>query len=133
MRARLAAARVGRLATVAPSGAPRVVACCFVLEGDLVYSAVDHKPKRTPRLARLANIAGRPPVSLLADHYEEDWTRLWWVRADGRARELGAGEEAERERAIDALAAKYPQYRARRPEGPVIAIAIDRWTGWSAT
>ena len=77
------AAEVARLATVAADGAPHLVPVCFALAGDVVYSAVDGKPKRTPDLARLANIAAEPRVALLADHYEEDWTRLWWVRVDG--------------------------------------------------
>ena len=95
-RARAAAARVGHLATVTPDGRPHVVACCFALEGDRVWTAVDAKPKATPRLQRLANLRAHPRASLLVDHYEEDWTRLWWVRIDGPARIHDDGPERER-------------------------------------
>jgi PPOX class probable F420-dependent enzyme len=121
---RLAAARVGRLATVTPGGRPHVVPVCFALAGGMVYTAVDLKPKSTTKLARLENVRATGRASLLVDHYEEDWSRLWWVRVDG------AAEVISSEVAIDALAAKYEQYRAARPAGPVIAIAPDRWRAW---
>src|SRR3979490_2520515 len=107
MRDRLGASRVARLATVTPQEAPHLVPICFVLDGDHIYSAVDLKPKATRRLQRLANAAAHPSVALLADHYEEDWSRLWWVRVDGRAHVLEEGDEMQR--AIDLLAAKYEQ------------------------
>jgi PPOX class probable F420-dependent enzyme len=132
-RARLAGARVAHLASAAADGTPHVVPCTFALLGDAtIVSAVDHKPKRTTALRRLANIAANPPVALLADHYEDDWSALWWVRADGDARllEPGAGEAA---RGLDLLAARYAQYRERRPPGVVIAVDVTRWSGWSAS
>jgi PPOX class probable F420-dependent enzyme len=129
-RAHLAAARVGRLATVRPDGRPHVVVCCYAVEGDRVWTAVDEKPKSGAPLQRLANIRANPRASLLVDHYEEDWERLWWVRVDGAAAVLEIGNEEER--AIAALTARYPQYERARPGGPVIAIAIERLTGWSA-
>ena len=126
-RARFAAARVARLATVGASGAPHLVPIVFALAGDdLVYSAVDAKPKRHGRLRRLANIAHESRVSLLADHYEEDWTQLWWVRADGRARVLPDAPEA-----LAALAGKYPQYRRTPPPGPFLVIEVGRWSAWT--
>ncbi|WP_316247644.1 TIGR03668 family PPOX class F420-dependent oxidoreductase [Nonomuraea sp. PA05] len=129
--ARFAAQRVARLARLAPDGTPRVVPITFaILDGDVV-TAVDHKPKTTTDLARLRDIQANPAVSVLADHYEDDWTRLWWVRADGLARVLDGGEE--RERALDALVAKYAQYRERRPAGPVVLVEVTRWSEWSAT
>jgi PPOX class probable F420-dependent enzyme len=124
---RLAGARVARLATVTPEGAPVLVPVTFAVVGETIYHAVDHKPKTTRRLARLANIAGEPRVALLADEYDEDWSRLWWVRADGRARVLEDAPEA-----IDRLVEKYPQYAEHRPEGPVVALAVERITGWAA-
>jgi PPOX class probable F420-dependent enzyme len=130
-RAHLAAARVGRLATVRPDGGPHVVVCCYAVEGDRVWTAVDDKPKRGVRLQRLANVRANPHASLLVDHYEEDWERLWWVRIDGAAAVLEIGNEEER--AIAALTARYPQYERARPGGPVIAITIERITGWSAS
>jgi PPOX class probable F420-dependent enzyme len=125
--ARLAAARVGRLATVTPDGQPHVVAVCFALHEGRIYTAVDAKPKRTRALRRLENVRATGRASLLVDHYEEDWSRLWWVRVDG------AAEVIESAAALDALAAKYEQYRAARPAGPVIAIAPERWRSWVAS
>jgi PPOX class probable F420-dependent enzyme len=130
-RALLAAARVGRLATVRPDGRPHVVVCCYAFEGDRVWTAVDAKPKSGARLQRLENVRAHPHASLLVDHYEEDWAQLWWVRVDGAAAVLEKGNEEE-ERAIGALTARYTQYAEARPAGPVIAIALERISGWSA-
>jgi PPOX class probable F420-dependent enzyme len=129
-RARVSAARVGRLATVRPDGRPHVVACCFALSGDRIWTAVDAKPKATVRLQRLANVRAHPWASLLVDHYEEDWDALWWVRVDGPAAVLEGGDEYSA--ALAALGAKYPQYAAAPPGGEVIAIEVERWRGWSA-
>jgi len=129
-RARLSAARVGHLATVRPDGHPHVVACCFAVDADRLWTAVDAKPKRTTRLQRLDNIRAHPWASVLADHYEEDWDELWWVRADGPAAVLVEG--AEHEAAVAALVAKYPQYAAAPPAGAVIRVVVQRWLGWSA-
>lgn len=130
LRRRAAAWPVARLATVSPDGQPRLVPCCFVVDGDVLYSAVDHKPKRTARLARLDDIRANPLVGLVVDHYEDDWSALWWVRVEGRARLLDDGPE--RDRAVALLAGKYPQYAARPPAGTVIAVDVTRWSGWSA-
>jgi PPOX class probable F420-dependent enzyme len=130
-RALLDAARVGRLATVRPDGRPHVVVCCYALDGDRVWTAIDAKPKTGAPLQRLANVHANPSASLLVDHYEEDWSRLWWVRVDGAAVVLDEGNEEER--AIAALTSRYPQYSRARPGGPVIAIAIERLSGWSAS
>ncbi len=132
------AAPVARLATVSPAGRPHLVPVTFVLDSqpgqrDHVYTAVDAKPKSTTRLQRLRNIQAHPQVALLADHYTDDWARLWWVRADGQAAVLDAGAgAAELARPLRLLAARYPQYAAQPPAGPVIAIRVDRWTGWAA-
>jgi PPOX class probable F420-dependent enzyme len=128
-RAALTAARSATLGTVTAGGEPHLVPCCFALDGDTAYSAVDAKPKSTLALRRLDNIRARPRACLLADHFTENWSRLWWVRADGAARVIEEGPE--RERAIDLLIDKYPQYRERRPEGAVIAIDIDGWRSWA--
>ena len=129
-RQRLAEARVGSLATVDTQGRPHLVPITFALHGNTIFFAVDHKPKRTTALRRLRNIAANPAVCVLVDHYSDDWETLWWVRADGSARVLTAGADADQ--ALDLLAARYPQYRATRPSGPVVAIAIERISGWSA-
>jgi PPOX class probable F420-dependent enzyme len=128
----LGRARVARLGTVARDGRPRLVPICFALAGDVIYHAVDDKPKATRRLARLADLAADPRATVLADHYEEDWSALWWVRADGRARVLEDVTARETARALDLLAERYAQYREHRPAGPVIALDVERLTGWTA-
>ena len=121
-----ATARVARLATVDATGAPHVVPIVFAVAENRIHTAVDGKPKRTRALRRLANIAGEPRVSVLADHYDEDWTRLWWVRADGTARVHDGSAEA-----IAALFSRYPQYRITPPPGPFIEITVTRWSSWT--
>ncbi len=128
-RERFAIARVARLATADASGLPHLVPIVFALDGETVYSAVDAKPKRTTALRRLANVRENPRVAILADHYEEDWSKLWWVRADGHGRVLD-GEEAEARRAIADLCDRYPRQRVT---GEVLAIDVDGWSGWSAS
>jgi PPOX class probable F420-dependent enzyme len=119
-------ARVARLATAGADGAPHLVPVTFAVEGDRVYFAVDAKPKSSAHLRRLRNIEENPQVSLLVDEYAEDWERLWWVRADGRARVLSGGEEGPR----DLLRARYPQYAEVALDGPVVEIEVVRWSGW---
>ena len=131
-RRRLAAARVARLATVDGEGQPHVVPIVFALVEDVVWSAVDAKPKTTQRLRRLANVAATGRASLLVDSYDEDWRALWWVRVDGPAQVLPA-DDPRAVAAVDALVAKYPQYRASRPPGPVLAVRCQTWRSWSAT
>lgn len=131
MRARLAEARVGRLGTVTPDGRPHLVPCCFTLVGDTVYSAVDAKPKSTLALRRLANLRATGHASLLVDHYDEDWSTLWWVRVDGDGRVIESDHPGpERDTALAALAAKYEQYRRTPPPGPVVALDVTRWRAW---
>jgi PPOX class probable F420-dependent enzyme len=129
---RLTAARVARLATTDPDGRPHLVPIVFALEGETLYSAVDRKPKRSRTLRRIENARARPDVTILVDHYEEHWRRLWWIRLRGRARVLDEGDERERERALALLAEKYPQYRAEPPDGPVLAVDVTEVQEWSA-
>jgi PPOX class probable F420-dependent enzyme len=132
LRARFGAARVARLATVDDGGRPHLVPVCFALRDDTIVSVVDDKPKTTTSLRRLDNVRGHPAVSALVDEYDDDWTRLWWVRADGTAHVLTAEDDpVDHDTAVDLLAGKYAQYRERRPRGPVLAITVDRWRGWS--
>jgi PPOX class probable F420-dependent enzyme len=130
-RRRFATARVARLATADADGVPHLVPVVFAVEEDRVVVAVDRKPKRTTALKRLANVRVNPRVALLADHYEEDWDALWWVRADGSGRVADPGTEDARH-AVDLLQERYPQHRAQPPEGPVLVVAVTRWSGWSA-
>jgi PPOX class probable F420-dependent enzyme len=132
-RQRFAAARVARLATADAGGRPHVVPVVFAVDGDRVYSVVDAKPKRTSALRRLANIAENPAVALLVDYYDEDWGALWWVRAEGRGRVLEPAAESdagEAARAVELLGGRYPQQRA---VGAVLAVDVERWSGWSAS
>jgi PPOX class probable F420-dependent enzyme len=124
-RSRFAAAPVARLATVDPSGAPHLVPVVFAVADDTVFTAVDGKPKSTQRLKRLANITANPRVSLLVDHYDDDWTQLWWIRADGLAEVID-----HHDRARELLRAKYSQYEQVSLDGPVIEIRLQAWTSW---
>jgi len=129
MRRRIEESRHAYLATAGDDGRPHSVPIGFVLEGDTLYFAIDAKPKQTVNLKRLRNIAANPHVAVLFDHYEEDWSKLWWVRTDGTARIVQSVDEAAR--AVDRLVAKYDQYGTARPAGPVVAITIERMTGWA--
>jgi PPOX class probable F420-dependent enzyme len=131
MRRRFTGEMVACLATVGGEGRPHIVPITFALDDDSIYFAIDFKPKKTSDLQRLRNIEANPSVSVLVDHYEEDWTKLWWVRADGSARILIDG--AVFEKGIALLTQRYAQYRSARPAGPVVHIAIERMTGWSAS
>src|ERR1700742_1805946 len=130
-RERLGAARVARLATVSATGQPHLVPVTFAMDGDLIYTTVDHKPKKSANLRRLRNIRENPRVALLADHYDEDWDLLWWVRVDGWASVVE--DERGLQDPLDVLAERYQQYQQRRPAGPVIVIQADRWKGWAAS
>jgi PPOX class probable F420-dependent enzyme len=130
MRQRLADARVARLGTVTAEGHPHLVPCCFVLEGDVLYTGVDAvKAKSTMALRRLENIRLHPVATVLVDHYDDDWSTLWWIRIDGQARVVDIGS-SEEQAALQLLADKYPQYGAGSLPGPVIAVAITRWLAW---
>ena len=147
-RARFAAARVARLATADAAGHPHLVPVVFAVHptedevpaagqtgaATRVTFAVDHKPKRTAALRRLANIRANPAVCLLVDAYDEDWAQLWWSRCDGRARVLPPGADSPRAARLAALLAdKYPrQYEGAPPAGPVVEITVARWSGWRA-
>ena len=125
-----ARAPIARLATVAPDGVPHLVPVVFALRDDVVYTAIDAKPKTTRRLRRLANIESNPHASLLVDHYSDDWAQLWWVRVDGIAAIHNEGDALQTGYGL--LRAKYPQYQSVPLDGPVIAVAIHRWRSWRA-
>jgi PPOX class probable F420-dependent enzyme len=118
------------LATTDPDGRPHLVPIVFAIGGDTLYSAVDRKPKRSRKLRRIENARARPDVTILVDHYEDDWSRLWWFRLRGKARVLDHGEE--RERALALLMEKYAQYRGEPPDGPVLAVDVTEIRGWSS-
>jgi PPOX class probable F420-dependent enzyme len=130
-RARFVTARVASLATATVAAVPHLVPIVFAVGGDVLYTAVDAKPKSTTALRRLTDIAANPQVTVLVDHYEDDWTQLWWARADGLARILDADDDdAGVGRAL--LVERYPVYVTQPPPGPVIAIDVTRWSGWAA-
>jgi PPOX class probable F420-dependent enzyme len=131
MRRRIESASVARLATVGHGGRPHIVPVTFALSEAALYFAVDRKPKRTADLQRLRNIEANPAVSVLVDHYEDDWTKLWWVRIDGQALVVRDGGGLEEAMAL--LTERYPQYRIAPPDGPAVKITIDRMSGWSAS
>jgi PPOX class probable F420-dependent enzyme len=129
-RARFAASRVARLATAGADGQPHVVPCTFAVDGSgRIVIGIDNKPKSSRNLKRLQNIAANPRVSLLADHYDEDWTQLWWARADGMAVIEPFGDDQSWY--WELLRRKYPQYSAETLTGPVIAVTVSSWTGWA--
>ncbi|MGZ4109518.1 MAG: TIGR03668 family PPOX class F420-dependent oxidoreductase [Actinomycetota bacterium] len=131
---RAAEARVGRIATVRPDGTPHVVPLTFAIvrspRRTTLYWVVDDKPKRSARLTRLENLAANPAAEVVVDAYDDDWSRLWWVRLRGTSRIVH--RPAERRTALDALAEKYDAYRERRPHGPVVALDVDAVTSWSS-
>lgn len=129
-RERFGGARVATLATADAAGVPHLVPFTFAVAGDLVFHAVDHKPKRSANLRRIHNIRENSRVSALVDHYDEDWSALWWVRLRGRARVVERGDELAD--AVVALQARYEQYRDRPPGGPAIVVAIEDWSNWSS-
>jgi PPOX class probable F420-dependent enzyme len=131
LRARFASSAVARLATVRPDGAPHLVPLVFALVGDTAYSAVDAKPKRTTQLQRLANVRVEPRCALLVDHYDDDWSQLWWVRADGTAEVVDSPPAAHP--GLAALAQRHPRYREQPPAGPLLVVTVQRWSGWSST
>jgi PPOX class probable F420-dependent enzyme len=129
LRHRFASSPVARLATVRQDGRPHLVPVVFVLVDDLIFTAVDAKPKKSVRLQRLVNLDFEPRCSLLVDHYEDDWSKLWWVRADGEAAVV---EPAAESQGFAALVERHIQYAAQPPTGPLLAVRVTRWSGWSA-
>ena len=130
-RERAETVRVARLATVGPSGAPHLVPVVFAIVDDRIVTPIDHKPKRSPRLARLTNIAAEPRVAVLFDHYDDDWSQLWWVRADGIATVLTPGASRHQD-AAGLLTRRYEQYLGHPLDGSIIEITVTRWSAWTA-
>jgi PPOX class probable F420-dependent enzyme len=130
-RLRFAAARVATLATVDGGGAPHVVPVTFAVDGDTIVSAVDGKPKSGTVLRRHRNIRANPRVSLLAQHWDEDWSALWWVRADGLA--VVTDTPSAVDRAVTLLREKYEQYTTVDVHAPVIEVTVHTWREWTAS
>ena len=134
-RALLGSARVAHLATADQYARPHVVPIVFVLDGDVLYFPLDRKPKREDdwhMLRRVRNIETNGRVSIVVDHYDEDWTKLAWVLLEGVATILETGEE--RDAAAGTLAAKYGQYLGGGLDGrPVVRVVIERAVQWSGS
>jgi PPOX class probable F420-dependent enzyme len=128
--ARFATVPVARLATADAHGRPHLVVVTFAVQGDTVYMAVDQKPKSGTNLKRLRNVAENPQVAMLADEYSDDWATLWWARADGQAEVLSSQQQMAEP--LRLLAGRYWQYREAPPPGPVLAVTVERWSGWAA-
>lgn len=132
---RLKQARVARLATLDADQRPHIVPICFAFDGKNFYTAIDAKPKRAPpqRLTRVRNIRRRPKVALLIDHYDDDWTRLWYALIRGEAKLLSASERRQRASALRRLRAKYPPYRRGMlaHDAAIIRIRPQRIAWWS--
>jgi PPOX class probable F420-dependent enzyme len=127
----LTVAPVARLATADGSGAPHVIPVCYAFDGRFLFSVLDQKPKSAEliRLRRVRNIQANPQVSLVVDHYEEDWSRLGYILVLGKAELLLEGEEHDG--AVRLLRRKYVQYRAMDLEAnPVIKITPHRAVCW---
>jgi PPOX class probable F420-dependent enzyme len=129
-RARFDSVPVARLGTADAQGRPHVVVVTFAVDGDCIYNAVDQKPKSGNYLKRLRNVGENPWVTMLADQYSDDWDTLWWVRADGRAVILS--DQRSMAEPLRLLAGRYWQYRQTPPTGPVLAVTVERWSGWAA-
>ncbi len=133
LRRFLGTQRVARLGTVDEAGRPHLVPICFALGGDVLYSAIDEKPKRGDyaRLRRLRNIAANPHVQVLLDVYDDDWSRLRYVQLRGVARVIEPGDTHSR--AVSLLRVRYDQYRGMALESrPIIAVDVQRAVGWRA-
>ncbi len=129
-RDRFIVSPVLRLATAGGDRRPHLVPCTFVVDGlGRVAIGIDNKPKSSANLRRLANISDNPRVSLLVDHYADDWDQLWWVRADGIAAiERSGPDHAEH---WELLMSKYPQYGGQLLDGPVVLVVVESWAGWA--
>lgn len=129
-RDRFARSPLLRLATAGADGRPHLVPCTFAIDrSGRVIIGIDNKPKMSANLRRLRNISENPRVSLLADCYADDWSQLWWVRADGSAMiERSGAKHAEH---WDLLRGQYPQYAGQVLDGPVIVVSVESWTGWA--
>lgn len=123
-------ARSATLGTVDGQGRPHLVPIVFAYADGRLYTAVDHKPKTTHRLKRLRNVEANPDVAVLVDHYDDDWTRLWWIRIDGTARVIDSGPAFQE--AIALLTGKYRHYADRPPPGPAIEVRVATIRAWSA-
>ncbi|HZC99797.1 MAG TPA: TIGR03668 family PPOX class F420-dependent oxidoreductase [Actinomycetes bacterium] len=129
MRRRVAEARVARVGTVDEHGRAHLVPIVFAVDGDTLYSATDAGSRP---VKRLRNLQRDPRVTVLVDVYDEDWSKVWWVRMRGRGRVIEDGPERDHARRL--LWGKYPQFGSAPPgeaDGPVMAVDVEEWSGWA--
>jgi PPOX class probable F420-dependent enzyme len=128
---KLLEAPVGRLGLLDDDGGPRVLPITFAIADGCAWSAIDRKPKRASGPpARIGFLRRRPQVALTVDRYSDDWQQLAWVQLIGRAAVIEADRQPD---AVDALAARYEQYRREPPPGPLIRIEVARTLCWRAS
>ena len=136
VRDRIDAARSAHFATASAGAEPHLIPVVFALSGTAAYIAIDEKPKTTTRIRRLRNIEENPQAALLIDHYDDDWSQLWWIMLRGRADILlpDTWDANEARDARSALRSRYPQYAAQALEDrPLIRLTIEKVTHWSAS
>ncbi|HEX5672080.1 MAG TPA: TIGR03668 family PPOX class F420-dependent oxidoreductase [Acidimicrobiia bacterium] len=126
----IATVPVATLATLRPDGSPHLVPIVFAVFGERIITAIDGKPKQPVTPGRLLNIGADPRVSILVHYYDDDWSRLWWVRIDGNARVLDEGDEYSQ--GLTTLRKRYSQYESTPLPGPVIVVDPTAVIGWSA-
>ncbi len=122
----LRSARVARLGLLDEEARPRVLPVTFAVWDGALWSAIDHKRKRSAEPARVRRLRRRPEATLLVDRYDDDWSRLAWVELRGAVSVEPLGP------ALEALTAKYPQYAGERPQGPLLRLAPERFACWRA-
>jgi hypothetical protein len=99
------------------------------------------KPKSSLRLQRERNLEADDRATLLIEHWDrDDWSQLWWVRAELRWHSNHNNQQTQdqqthdREATLaDELARRYPQYQVDQPFAKVLVLRIVGVTGWAAT
>jgi PPOX class probable F420-dependent enzyme len=126
----IASARVARLGLLDESDLPRVLPITFAEWDGGLWSAIDQKPKSAAEPARLRRLRRRPQAALLIDLYDDDWSRLAWVELRGH---VTVFEPEEARDALDALVARYEQYRSEPPNGPFLRLTPERVSCWRSS
>jgi PPOX class probable F420-dependent enzyme len=120
---------VGHLGLVDEEGAPRVMPVTYAVAEGRIWSAIDRKPKRAGEPARVGFLRRDPRAALTVDRYSDDWEELAWVQVLGSVAVLDVGDGAD---GLEALSAKYEQYRVEVPPGPLLALRPERYLWWRA-
>jgi PPOX class probable F420-dependent enzyme len=121
--------RRGVMTTIASDGSAHSVPVVFARIGDEIVSPIDHKPKTGDVMARVKNLARDDRVTLLVDHWDEDWTQVGWVMVRGRG-EVNPDADMSR---MKALNERYPQYAPDERHDALITIRPERLLWWAWT